>query len=289
MWRITGLRDKTAWDLLQLLVVPLMLAAVGFWFSAQQDARQRVIEDKRARIEREIEAKRAEQVTFQAYLDQMGALLLDRGLRTAGKDSDVRRLARARTLVVLDALSPPRQERALRFLNEAELIQGSPPEEQPVISLKYASLPKSDLPHRILLRGTNLQQANLSGSNLAYIDLRGTYLAGAHLEDTDLEGANLEGVNLEGAYLGGADLSGANLSGVDLSNAEQLWEKGTDKWERGAGLTGADLGGANLEGADLSNAYLGGANLKGANVSDEQLAACKSLEGATMPDGTKHD
>jgi hypothetical protein len=234
VWRLTGLADKTAWDLLQLLIVPLMLAAVGLWFSAQQEARQQELEDQRARVEREIEAERAEQVTFQAYLDQMGTLLLDRGLRAAGENSDVRRLARARTLVVLDALSPPRQERALRFLNEAELIEGSPPDEQPVITLKYASLPNSDLPHRILLRGANLQQADLSGSNLAYIDLRGTYLAGAHLEDADLEGANLEG-------------------------------------------------------ADLSGAYLGGANLKGANVDDEQLAMCKSLEGATMPDGSKHD
>jgi hypothetical protein len=34
----------------------------------------------------------------------MGALLLDRDLRTSGENSDVRRLARARTLVVLDAL-----------------------------------------------------------------------------------------------------------------------------------------------------------------------------------------
>ena len=284
VWRLTGLGDKTAWDLLQLLIVPLALAAIGFWFTAQQEARQQEFEDQRARVEREIEAERAEQVTFQAYLDQMGTLLLDRGLRAAGENSDVRRLARARTLVVLDALSPPRQERALRFLNEAELIEGSPPDEQPVITLKYASLPNSDLPHRILLRGANLQQADLSGSNLAHIDLRGTYLAGAHLEDADLEGADLSG-----AYLGGADLSGANLGDVDLSNAEQLWERGTDRWKRGAGLTDADLEGANLEGADLSNAYLRGADLQGANVDDEQLAMCKSLEGATMPDGSKHD
>jgi hypothetical protein len=284
----SGFGDKTLWDVLQLLIVPLALAAIGFWFTAQQEARQHEIEDQRARVEREIEAERAEQVTLQAYLEQMGTLLLDRGLRAADENSDVRRLARARTLVVLDALSPSRQEWALRFLNEAELIQGSPPDEQPVIPLKYASLPDSELPYRLLLRGANLQQADLSGSNLAHIDLRGTYLAGAHLEDADLEGANLEGADLSGAYLGGADLSGANLTDVDLSNAEVLWERGTDLWERGAGLTDADLSGANLEGADLSNAYLGGANLKGANITEEQLAMCKSLEGATMPDGSKH-
>ena len=284
----SGFGDKTLWDLLQLLIVPLALAVIGFWFSSQQEVRQHEIEDQRAQVEREIEAERAEQETLQAYLEQMGTLLLDRGLRAADENSDVRRLARARTLVVLDALSPPRQELALRFLNEAELIQGSPPDEQPVIPLKYASLPNSELPYRLLLRGANLQQADLYSSNLAHIDLRGTYLAGAHLEDADLEGANLEGADLSGAYLGGADLSGSNLTDVDLSNAEGLWERGTDLWKRGAGLTDADLSGANLSGADLSNAYLGGASLKGANITEEQLAMCKSLEGATMPDGSKH-
>ena len=288
MLKRSGFGDKTLWDLLQLLIVPLALAVIGFWFTSQQEARQHEIEDQRAQVEREIEAERAEQVTLQAYLEQMGTLLLDRGLRAADENSDVRRLARARTLVVLDALSPPRQELALRFLNEAELIQGSPPDEQPVILLKYASLPNSELPYRLLLRGANLQQADLSSSNLAHIDLRGTYLAGAHLEDADLEGANLKGADLSGAYLGGADLSGSNLTDVDLSNAEGLWERGTDLWKRGAGLTDADLSGANLSGADLSNAYLGGANLKGANITEEQLAMCKSLEGATMPDGSKH-
>ena len=203
LWARTGFGDKTLWDLLQLLIVPLALAVIGFWFTSQQEARQHEIEDQHAQVEREIEAERAEQVTLQAYLEQMGTLLLDRGLRAADENSDVRRLARARTLVVLDALSPPRQELALRFLNEAELIQGSPPDEKPVIPLKYASLPNSELPYRLLLRGANLQQADLSSSNLAHIDLRGTYLAGAHLEDADLEGANLKGADLSGAYLGG--------------------------------------------------------------------------------------
>src|SRR5215217_7093826 len=40
LWpRWTGFGDKTIWDWLQLLVVPLMLLALGFWFTTQQDAR----------------------------------------------------------------------------------------------------------------------------------------------------------------------------------------------------------------------------------------------------------
>jgi uncharacterized protein YjbI with pentapeptide repeats len=41
--------------------------------------------------------------------------------------------------------------------------------------------------------------------------------------------------------------------------------------------------------ADLEEANLIGSSLEGANVTDEQLALAKSLEGATLPDGTKHD
>jgi uncharacterized protein YjbI with pentapeptide repeats len=219
----------------------------------------------------------------------MVTLLLDRDLRSSEENSDVRRLARARTLVVLDALGPIRQERVLRFLSEAKLIQPTPPNEQPVITLKYASLENVELPHRILLRGANLQQADLSGADLTDIDFRGTYLAGAHLEEASLERAELQGADLSGAFLSGADLSGADLTDVDLSNAEGLWEKGTYLWERGAGLNDTDLSNANLSGADLSNANLSGANLKGAEVTEEQLAKCNSLEGATMPNGQKYE
>ena len=227
--------------------------------------------------------------SLEPALDQMGTLLLDRNLRAADENSDVRRVARARTLVVLDALGPTRQERVLRFLHEAQLIRPTPPNEQPVITLKYASLENVELPHRILLKGANLQQADLSGSDLTDIDFRGTYLAGAHLEEAKLERAELQGADLSGAFLSGADLSGADLTDVDLSNAEGLWEEGTYLWKRGAGLNDADLSNANLSGADLSNANLSGANLKGADVTEEQLAKCASLEGATMPNGQKYE
>jgi uncharacterized protein YjbI with pentapeptide repeats len=294
-WTLREFGGKPAWDWLQLLIVPLALVLIGLVFSAQQDQRQQKIEDRRAEVERaveeqraqaerEIQEERADHATLEAYLDQMGTLLLDRDLRASEENSDVRRLARARTLVVLDALGPERQERVLRFLSEADLIQPTPADKQPVIALKYGSLENIELPYRILLRGANLQQADLSGANLAHIDLRDTYLAGAHLEDANLEGAFLEGADLSGTFLEGADLSGANLADVDFSNAEELWKKGTDMWERGAGLGHADL-----SGADLSNANLESANLKGADVTEEQLDQAKTLKGATMPNGQTYE
>ena len=76
-------------------------------------------------------------------------------------------------------------------------------------------------------------------------------------------------------------LSNADLTGTDLSAA--VLEDAVLKSAKlqGANLEMAFLKGAVLEGADLSNATLQDAF----DVTGERLAACKSLEGATVPNG----
>src|SRR5919112_5203841 len=92
-WTRRELGGKTVWDWLQLLVVPIMLSLITVAFTWQQNTRQQriedqrvqeahKIEDRRAAAERELQAQQAQQATFQMYLDQMGVLLLDRGLRS---------------------------------------------------------------------------------------------------------------------------------------------------------------------------------------------------------------
>lgn len=68
----------TLWDWIKLLIVPAVIAGGGLWFNAQQQERQR--EDNRLQHERglEIENVRAQDEALQAYLDQMGRLLLTR-------------------------------------------------------------------------------------------------------------------------------------------------------------------------------------------------------------------
>ena len=288
-WTLTEFGGKPVWDWMQLLIVPLALGVIGFVFTIQQDMRQYAIENQRAQAEQKLVELRTEHATLQAYLDEMGTLLLDRNLRGADENSDVRKLARGRTLVALDALSAFRQVRTLRFLYEAELIQPTPTNDQPVISLNNADLTAIDLTGRPFLRGAHLQQAHLSESILDHVDLRDAYLAGADLRRADLERADLEDANLSAAFLEEADLSGANLANVDLSNAEWIYKQDPLLRERGAGLRNADLRDADLKGANLTNANLKGANLKGAEVTDEQLASSKSLEGAIMPNGQKYE
>jgi hypothetical protein len=192
----TGFRNKTIWDFLQLLIVPLMLAAIGFWFTAQQDARQQQtenqraqqsqkIENQRAEAERELAKQRAQDEALQAYLDQMSGLLLERDLRTSEVDSEVRTLARVRTLTVLERLGPSRKTAVMQFLVEAELVQ------------------------RVGGRGPLI---TLTGANLRNADLQVGNLSGADLEDADLTFADVDSADLSYANLSNADLEDADLS-----------------------------------------------------------------------------
>jgi len=274
----SGFGDKTLWDWLQLLIVPLVLVIGGFLLTTLQDSRQRAIEDQRA-----------QDTALQAYLDQMGNLLLEKDLRTSKEDSEVRTLARARTLTILERMDPSRQRQVMQFLSEAVLVQRVEG-RQPIISLRQANLSGAEL-WDIDLSGADLSEADLSGAIL-----RGAKLSGADLGDADLSGANLieadltfaimSGANMSGTYLDKADLSDVNLIETDLS---------------GAVLSGAVLRRAVLSGADLRQTYLNGIDLHGADLSGTDLRDARgvtderleeqvlTLQDATMPDGSIHD
>ena len=126
-------------------------------------------------------------------------------------------------------------------------------ENTPIINIAGADFREAELV------GADLSKANLSKADLSYADL-----SNAILDETDLRRTFLECTNLHEAFLTSADLRGAFLQGADLSKAY-------------------------FKGADLSEAYLEGADLTGAKITDKQLATTKSLQGATMPDGTIHE
>jgi hypothetical protein len=72
-------------------------------------------------------------------LREVTGLLLERDLRTSEKGSEVRTLARARTLTVLGRLDPSRKTALMQFLVEADLVQRVDGRE-PIISLSGANL-----------------------------------------------------------------------------------------------------------------------------------------------------
>jgi uncharacterized protein YjbI with pentapeptide repeats len=124
-----------------------------------------------------------------------------------------------------------------------------------------------------------LYETELIIKDRSVVDLLGADLRGANLRAANLVGANLRGADLSRAKLVGADLRGADLSGANLREANVHW----------ADLISAKLSGAYLGRTDLSLADLSGADLSHVKeVGVGQLEQAYSLEGTTMPDGSKH-
>jgi uncharacterized protein YjbI with pentapeptide repeats len=251
---------KTLWDWLELLVVPIVLALVAVWFSAQERRDDRDAADKRAQIDREIATDRLQEAALQAYYDKMTELLLKENLREAPAGEEVISIARSRTRATLRSLDNVRKGLLVEFLHEARLIE----KENPII--------------------------RLGGADLTGIELMGTALSGANLSGANLNGANLSAADLSKAKLSGCDLSAADLSQADLSNASLSGVLLADARLNGAHLPKANLIGADLKEADLRGARLEEAILRGAiSTTPQQLAKVKSLKGTTMPDGKVYD
>ena len=258
-WDWTGFGGKTGWDWLELLVVPLVLAAGAFWFNSEQSARQQETEEYRAERQVAADELRAQEERLQAYLENMAKLLIDEGLLDSQEDDETRFLARARTLAVLREADEDQKRIVISFLAESG-IAGSRGGADPVVSLANANLAGADLAQVDYLEGADLTEAELSNASIM------KELDGANLTRAQLDGADLTDVLLRRAYLNDANLLNANLKRANLREANL----------EDADLTGADLSEANLEGAT------------GVIVEDlEEQAA--SLEGAIMPDGTGHD
>jgi uncharacterized protein YjbI with pentapeptide repeats len=264
---VPGLRGKTLWDWLQLLIIPAVLVVGGYVFNYTTTRAEQRNTQVRDQAEQAIASDNQREAALQAYIDSISELLLHEKLRESGEDDEVRTIARVRTLTVLPRLDKVRKRSVLQFLHESGLIHKA----TKVIDLREADLSGADL------RGANLREADLREA-----DLGGAYLSRAYLRGADLNGANLSEADLRGAYLNGANLSEADLSGAYLNGA---YLRGADL--RGAYLNGANLNGANLSEADLSEADLRGADLRGAKSDTEQLEKAK-LQDAIMPDGTIH-
>lgn len=261
LWEWTGFGEKKLWDWLQLLsalAIPIVLTAAGFWFTSQQARHQQHIEKQRAEAEQKLEEQRAQDTALQAYLDQMGALMLNENLRDSEEDSEARTLARARTFTVLGRLDPERKRSAVQFLYESSLIH----KEDPIVDLSNADLRSVDLRLKDLSEA-DLSEADLSNADLSHANLSHANLNSAILSDADLTGATLSNASLIKADLRDANLSSAELSGATLTLAYLNRSNLSNAILMGADLSYADLSHANISGAAMSGAAASGTNLSG--------------------------
>jgi uncharacterized protein YjbI with pentapeptide repeats len=263
---------KTLWDwlgLLAVLAIPVVAGIGATWFTAQlgkaSDRRNSLEQMKNQKI---VENQRQHAI-LQSYLDRMSELLLEKNLRLSPEDNEVRKVARAHTLATLLSLDAVHKGNLLQFLSESGLIDSN----RSVIDLHHADLSSTNL------HGAVLPSTDLVGTNLSRADLSDAYLSQANLNKADLTSANLFGANLQEANLKGANLTKAFLETASLFEADLQ-----DANLQDANLELANLFEANLRGADLRRA-----NLRNALVEDAELwDGARSLEGATMPDGSIH-
>jgi hypothetical protein len=202
----------------------------------------------------ELEAQRAHEAALQKYLEQAGQWLLEHPVRDAPWNDNLRAVARAQTLAVLEGLDPARKRILLQFLFESNLI----------------------VVHAVIsLLGANLIKANLSHADLHGADLTGANLSEANLCEAGLTEANLSGAKLTGANVRGAHLSRSNMRMADLSEANLS----------GAIVSGADLLRAILRETNLSKADLRGADLRGAEIlTQKQIDQADGDKDTTLPD-----
>ncbi len=319
-WAWTGFNgtdktDKTLYDWMQLLFIPVVLAIAGFWFNYRERKaaelraeNEREAAELRAKEDREIEEKRNKHAQklaldsqredrLQTYLDRMSELLLTWNLRKSEINAEVRYMARARTLTLLTQLNEDdaRKGAVLQFLYEAHLISQNV--DGSIVNLEGANLSDGDYTF-LNLHNANLHKAIMINANFESTDLSGTDLVGADLDESRLWYSNVSGSDLKGASLQYAVLKEANLQGADLSKANLMSADLSDANLSGAILIGADLGyfinsdhtfrarAAKLTNANLSNAIFTDANLAevdftGANLSGAILNGA-NLTGAVI-------
>jgi hypothetical protein len=252
-WEWTGFLGKTLWDWMHLLLVPIILALGGLFFTQMerrdsaraQKLTQEQIRQTQVRLERDAEQalrdsalERYGQSTqrFMQAVDQLGADKLEIRLggiysleRTAQEDRDYH-------WPIMELLSTFVRETAPRrppISSEEWVEEIYPP--RPDIQAVLSVIGRRAVYHRtdssveygiIDLRDTDIRRA----------DLQHAYLQGANFQGADLQEANLQGATLQEANLRGATLQRANLQGANLQGARRITEDQIE-WTLGSNET----------------------------------------------------
>jgi hypothetical protein len=170
----TGFQEKTLWDWLDLLLVPLILG-IGIATIETMESR---------RVDYNL-TERYKQEMLRDYFRNIHALVFNKQNMTTLKNAErydpQRELLGSQTLTTLEVLEEDttRKSQIIRFIGNSSLSR--------FIPLRRANLADTNLSHVDLtgadLRLTNLKRANLTGANLCRADLSGAKIQQADLTD----------------------------------------------------------------------------------------------------------
>jgi uncharacterized protein YjbI with pentapeptide repeats len=220
-WNWTGFREKKLLDLVQILFVPVAIAAAGIWFQDNIKGREESSAKIKTVEELKVADSKAKQETLTKYLDQMSDLL-EKGLLKSKQDSPIFIIAQSKTVTALQSLDTERQRLLIQFFKSANLntLDGG----KGLLfqaRMSKAQLQEIDL-SGVNLRGIDFSEANLTGATLRHSDLSKANLTKAELVGADLEAANLQEANLSEASLNTTNLTKVNIKGANLNKALML-------------------------------------------------------------------
>ena len=194
-WSATGFLNKTLWDWMQLLIIPVALGLIALLFNRATTRTEQKIAKERYEQDKGIALDKQREDLLQIYLDRMSELLLKEKLRSSKVDAEVRNVARVRTITILFQLDARRIEFVFAFLRESGLMSATSNDN--VVSLSQANLRKINFSRANLYRANFndaiLFRADLSDANLIEANLRGAILRKANLSEAILRGSRSQG------------------------------------------------------------------------------------------------
>jgi hypothetical protein len=150
-----SIKDSLAWEILKLLLVPIVLAVFGVWLNDSS-------------------AKREKMQSYLTSTTELATKTAADGKREKiGDNPTLRSLVRLRTLLLLSDIDAKSKRQVVEFLANSDLHYQ--------ISLERADLRGADL-SGLYLKDIDLRRANLKGVNLNGTDLRGATLKGAQID-----------------------------------------------------------------------------------------------------------
>ena len=229
---VANLQQKSLWDVLELIVVPIVVVFVAYYLTAHEGkrAKEDAVRGERYQIERH-------------FYDSVTNILLDRDLTGNEIGIPQKDIIFARTMSTLRRLNELEGDSHIKtimdFMRDSTAFQA----DQTLLSrivdacknenisipkqLIDAKLQSADL-HEIDLSDWNLGGSVLSSANLRDSNLSGAYLAGTVLANANLSGANLRGANLDRAIIFDARLDGVLWDETTILPDGQNWSSSVD-------------------------------------------------------------
>lgn len=227
---------KKLWDWMDLLIVPILIAITVWWLGWLDNQNQIKIDNEKAQRE-----------SLNEFFKTISFYLLDKNLRNSKIESEIRSLARSRTIEFISRADSKRKGAILQFLFESALINSDP-----VI---------------------NLNGVRFDNSDFKFLSLKGVKLAGIYFKNCDFSNSNFFDSNFAAS-----DFSGSNFSLAKFDNCNIAGAKFTFAKMRGIELRNTDLSQTFIDGVDFHNADLSKSIMK-----KEQLEKLKNKEFKIAP------